>query len=268
MNFLALALAVLVSTNLFAISVEEAEVLFEKRGESLDNATKASEIYLNLAKEETDLVLKGSLLSKASDAIYYVAARQGSDKAKEEGHKRGYEVAESAISTIESTGDQKDETLVILAEAYYNYGANLGKWGEAKGVATSLGQWPTLRAKMEHIINNLKKPAVRHFGAHRILGRAYYKIPGMLGGSDKKSEKYLEKAYNGTLNAEGISTHGLNTLYYAETLHKLGNTAKAKDILKKFIDFVDAHGADKLEPNRIPETNEELKEIKNLFSKL
>ena len=79
--------------------------------------------------------------------------------------------------------------------------------------------------------------------ADRALGRWYYKVPGLFGGSDKKSEEHLRKAL--TYNPKSTVT-----LYFlAETLIELGKKADAKTTLQQVLDAP-------LDPDWAPEDRE------------
>ena len=68
---------------------------------------------------------------------------------------------------------------------------------------------------MENIIDELEVPEVEYYGAHRILGRAYFKIPKLLGGSMRKSLRYLKTACELTMHpTAGISKYATNVTYY------------------------------------------------------
>ena len=66
--------------------------------------------------------------------------------------------------------------------------------------------------------------------ADRALGRWYFKVPGLFGGSNQKSEEHLRKA----LTYDPDST--ISWYFLAETLFDLGRHAEARDALQKVID--------------------------------
>jgi tetratricopeptide (TPR) repeat protein len=254
MSKFALVLSLLLSFNLFAqdISEERAEELFEMRGEAATNAQAASDMYEKLAAGSTDKAEKATFFWKASEATYYVGRMASKKKEKIAIHGKGYEIAQKAISMLEGNIEDADQE-EALAQALYFWGANKGKWGEAKGIISSLGQWPDLRAAMEKIIN-MGYADIESYGANRILGRAYFKIPAGMGGNRELSEKYLVEALEETFDEDyGVSTHGLNNIYLADFYQKK-NRDKACDILKKFVQV----DPEELDFERVPETKQEI----------
>lgn len=240
----------------------EAKTLYAKRSETVEgiaNAGQAAEAYKALADGEVaDMAKKATLLNKESQAAYYVGTQVKTDAEKIPVFLRAMKAADAAIAALTPTEATLDEAgKEILATSYYYSGANLGKWAEANGIASSLGRWGELQDKMKKVIA-LKKESVQAYGAFRILGRAYYKLPAPLG-SNKKALYYLEKAFNATkLNNDvnEISIHGLNVLFYADLLIATDRKPEAKAILTSFV----AKDANTFNPDRIPETKAEQKE--------
>jgi predicted Zn-dependent protease len=91
--------------------------------------------------------------------------------------------------------------------------------------------------------------------ADRALGRWYYKVPGMFGGSKQKSEEHLRKAL--AYNPQSIITH----LFLAETLVELGR----KDDARKELE---AAMAAPLDPEWMPEDRRFKEQAKQLGAKL
>jgi tetratricopeptide (TPR) repeat protein len=244
-------LTLLTTLNLFAVSIEEAKDLYGQRGSSIENAKKAALMFGEVAQSESDIFKKADLLTLASQAWYYYAFAQTSKDLKKEYFQKGIDVAESGVKLVQAQASSKEQKLV-LAKAMYQYGANLGKWGEANGVIKSLIQWPKLRKSMEAVIN-LGFKSVENYGPNRILGRAYFKLPKSYGGKAKSLE-LLKEAYENTKNGQDISTYGLNTLYYVDTLLAVGQKDLAISILKSFIDKDPVT----FNPSRVPETTREI----------
>lgn len=236
----------------------EAKTLYAKRSETVEgiaNAGQAAEAYKALADGEVaDMAKKATLLNKESQAAYYVGTQVKTDAEKIPVFLRAMKAADAAIVAMGDETKLDEAGKEILALAYYYSGANLGKWAEANGIASSLGRWGELQDKMKKVIA-LKKEAVQAYGAFRILGRAYYKLPAPLG-SNKKALVYLEKAFNETKMGNDISIHGLNVLFYADLLIATDRKAEAKTILTSFV----AKDANTFNPDRIPETRAEQKE--------
>lgn len=242
---------------------QTAEELFKARGENVQNAVKAYELYKDMATTESNEDTKAQTFWLASQAIYYVGSKATDNSDRKNYHQLGMDVASKSIALLESkistlNAAQKE----VLANGYFWYGANLGKWGEANGVASSLGRWPELQETMKKIIA-LKMSHIQDYGAFRILGRAFYKLPFPLG-SNKKALTYLEKAFEETKNGNDVSINGLNTVFYANVLIAEGQQSKAKTILSAFI----AKDAETFNVDRIPETKDEQAEAKELLKNL
>ena len=65
-------------------------------------------------------------------------------------------------------------------------------------------------------------PAFMDGSADRALGRWYYKVPGLFGGSNKQSEVHLRKSL--TYNPNSIISH----IFLAETLADMGRKDEAR----------------------------------------
>ena len=243
--------------------VEQAQTLYALRGEDKANALAAADLYAKIAANAENAVDKATMLNAESQAIYYVGTQVKEDKDKKVYFQRGMDAADAGIKLlVDNEATMDDATKNVYAISYYQYGANLGKWAEANGVASSLGRWPELERNMKKVMS-LKQEAVVSFGAYRILGRAYYKLPAPIG-SNKKAETFLKKAFDETKNGGDISNHGLNVLFYADLLIATDRKDDAKVILESFV----AKDATTLNPARIPETKQEqveaLEKLKDL----
>ena len=73
-------------------------------------------------------------------------------------------------------------------------------------------------------------PAFQQGSADRALGRWYFKVPGLFGGSNAKSEEHLRKSL--TYNPDSSASH----FFLAETLIAMNRKADARAELQKVID--------------------------------
>jgi hypothetical protein len=242
--------------------MQTAEDLFKARGVKTENAYKAYELYFQMAQGEANKDLQAEKYWLASQAVYYVGSKATDNSDQKKFHQQGFEVAAKGVALLEKVASLNDVQKETLANAYYFYGANLGKWGEANGIASSLGRWPELQETMKKIIA-LKMNHIQDYGAFRILGRAMYKLPFPLG-SNKKSLKFLETAFNETKNGQDISHNGLNVVFYANVLIAEDDNATAKAILSSLVN----KNAQTYNPDRVPETLVEQEEAKELLKKL
>lgn len=262
-NLLVVA-AMTMTFNVMANDVDTADSLFAERGANVANAQRAADLYGQLAAAAADKGEKAALMVKQSAATYYVGTKAKDDDTKMEIHEDGYEQAEAAINLLKGTDDFEEEE--TLAKSYFYYGANLGKWGEAKGVVASLFKVDDLKAAMR-AIEDLGYEDVEEYGADRILGRLYFKVPKLFGGDKEVSEKKLRNAVQNTLSEDGtVSVHGLNNLYLAETLFERGGSSRKKEACTLLANFVKQDSETLLE-TRIPETKEEIAEAKTMMKK-
>lgn len=244
---------------------QTAEELYKLRGENVQNAYKAYELYLDMAKTEPSEDVKAQNFWQASQAVFFVGERATDNTEKKKFHTQGFEAAAQGVAILQPKWDSLSEVQKeILANSYYWYGGNLGKWGEANGIASSLGRWPELQNNMKNIIA-LKMQHVQDYGAFRILGRAFYKLPFPLG-SNKKAYSYLEKACEETKHPKyGISKNALNVVYFANIMIATGYADDAKKMLKTLVDIKDLNDYN---PDRIPETKVEQADAATLLNKL
>jgi hypothetical protein len=77
-------------------------------------------------------------------------------------------------------------------DGHYWLGVNNGKYGETKGVMKSLSLVKPIKNSMFKIIEVDR--GYEDGGADRVLGRVFFKVPGIAGGSKDKSLEHLEKS--------------------------------------------------------------------------
>lgn len=77
-------------------------------------------------------------------------------------------------------------------EGYYFFAINGGRYGHLQGVMQTIA----LISPMMDALRELSKVDKKYFynAGYRILGRMYFKVPGIIGGSNKKAIKYLKLA--------------------------------------------------------------------------
>ena len=113
-------------------------------------------------------------------------------------------------------------------EGHFWIAANMGALAESFGLRQGLKYRGDIKTELETVLR--LDPAFLQGSADRALGRWYYKVPGMFGGSDQKSEEHLRKSL--TYNPESSSS-----LYFlAETLIALKKKPEAKAILQRVLD--------------------------------
>jgi hypothetical protein len=105
--------------------------------------------------------------------------------------------------------------------------ANMGALAESFGMRQGLKYRGTIKDSLETVLR--LDPAFLQGSADRALGRWYFKVPGLFGGSKKKSEEHLRKSL--TYNQKSTASH----FFLAETLFDLDRTADAVAELKTVI---------------------------------
>jgi tetratricopeptide (TPR) repeat protein len=126
-------------------------------------------------------------------------------------------------------------------EGHFWIAANMGALAESFGTRQGL----KYRGDIKNALLTVLKldPAFQKGSADRALGRWYYKVPGLFGGSDQKSEEHLRKSL--TYHSDSTASH----FFLAETLVDLGRKADARQELQKVLDAP-------LDPDWTPEDRE------------
>jgi tetratricopeptide (TPR) repeat protein len=123
-------------------------------------------------------------------------------------------------------------------EGHFWLAANMGALAESFGMRQGIKYRGPIK---DALLTTLKlDPAFLDGSADRALGRWYYKVPGLFGGSDKQSEMHLRKSL--TYKPDSIITH----LFLAETLDDLGRKDEARRECQAAIDAP-------IDPNWAPE---------------
>lgn len=159
------------------------------------------------------------------------STKNASNDAKKQIFLQGIEHAKKAIEL----GPDK-------VEGHFWLGVCYGVYGEAKGVLKSLSLVKPIKEEMRRVLEI--EPAYDKGGADRILGRVFHEVPGLFGGSEKKSLEHLLKA------VEYGPRVGLNLLYLADTYISLDQIDKARQTLEFILTM-------EPEPDLLPETAEE-----------
>lgn len=219
---------------------------------------------MDLSKIETALILLGEaemeaeqpdlkydILVLSSRCLSWKGTHTAGDKHKIVIHELGRQKAELAIN------------IANYADAYYWYATNLGRWGEAMGVLAALGKKQALIDHLTAIFecktrDDLDGESFEGYGADRILGRLYFKLPPFAGGSIAKALKHLATSFS------EAKDYALNVHYYAEALFNSGEKARAREILDDML----KQDPKTYNPARVPETVEEFADAKKLRSEM
>jgi tetratricopeptide (TPR) repeat protein len=109
-------------------------------------------------------------------------------------------------------------------EGHFWLAANMGALAESFGLRQGIRYRTPIRESLERCLKI--DPSFLDGSPVRALGRWYYKVPGLFGGNNKKSEEYLRKAL--TYNPQSIIT----LLFLGETLYDLDRPAEARKVLE------------------------------------
>ena len=113
-------------------------------------------------------------------------------------------------------------------EGHFWIAANMGALAESFGLRQGLKYRGDIKSELLVVLK--LDPAFQHGSADRALGRWYFKVPGLFGGSNKKSEEHLRRSL--TYNANSHSSR----FFLAETLLDMGRKAEARAELRAVID--------------------------------
>ncbi|MBN2347115.1 MAG: tetratricopeptide repeat protein [Candidatus Aminicenantes bacterium] len=234
---LALALAVGLPAETPEELIRQGDELFARRGEP-GCAARALARYqeaLRLAPDNIE-----ALVGNAR-ALYFVGDASSDKGERLSLFKQAMEASKKMISL------RPDRV-----EGHYWLGVHTGMYGETRGVLKSLFLKNDIIAAMKRAI--AVDPAYENAGAYCVLGRLYYKVPGLFGGSNKKSRQYLE-------SCRGLAPKSsVCLLFLAETYWALGERDKAIQTLEELL-------AMEPDPLWVPETAKDKKAGAQLLKK-
>lgn len=229
--------------------LEEARGFYAERGVpgKIEKALEA----IQIAEDEVeDTEIKYEILVQYSRYIYFKGTRVTEKDEK--------------LARFQSAVDKAQVAKQLFpnyADAYYYYGISLGRWAETNGVMASLSKKKELIESAETANSKLTQAGepgetIDGYGPNRLLGRIYFKLPGLFGGSHTKSIKYL------SITAEKAPLYAINISYYAETLADGDDNEKtlARSLLKKLL----ANDPQTFNKDRILETVEEFELAKKV----
>ena len=147
---------------------------------------------------------------------YYWLGGHGPEADRRRDLERGVTAGEQAILV------EKDRP-----EGHFWRAANMGALAESFGVRQGIKYRGAIRDALLTVLRI--DPAYQEGSADRALGRWYYKVPGLFGGSKQKSEEHLRKSL--TYNANSHASR----FFLAETLFGMDRDAEAIEELRKVI---------------------------------
>lgn len=138
-------------------------------------------------------------------------------------------------------------------EGHFWMAANMGALAESFGLRQGMKYRGAIREALEMTLK--LDPAYLQGSADRALGRWYFKVPGLFGGSNKKSEDHLRKSL--AYNPKGVMT----LLFLADTLADMGRRDEAR---KQYQAAIDAP----FDPDWTPEDRRFKEQAKQLLQRL
>ena len=138
-------------------------------------------------------------------------------------------------------------------EGHFWLAANMGALAESFGMRQGIKYRGQIK---DALLTALKiDPAFMDGSADRALGRWYFKVPGLFGGSNKRSEEHLRKSL--TYNPNSVISH----LFLADTLADMG---RKDDARKEYQAAIDAP----FDPDWTPEDRRFKEQAKRLLAQL
>ena len=190
-----------------AETLAQADGAYAKRADPAQ-ARQAADLYAQALAADPQSVEAAWKLSRA---WYWIGSHTPEDQAMEP-FEKAVEAAKKGVATAPDS-----------IEAHYWLGVAYGSYGKAKGIMKSLSLVDPIKQEMDWVIKH--DPAYEAGGAYRVLGRLYFKLPGLFGGDNDKAVENLKTAVQ----------HGpqrwLNHVYLAEVYIKEGMKEQAKKLL-------------------------------------
>jgi hypothetical protein len=137
-------------------------------------------------------------------------------------------------------------------EGHFWIAANMGALAESFGIRAGLKYRKPIREELETVLKI--DPAFMQGSADRALGRWYFKVPGLFGGSHKNAETHLRASL--TYNEQST----ISRFFLAELLLDDGRRAEGRAELQKVIDAP-------LDPEWAPEDQEYKAKARALLAK-
>jgi hypothetical protein len=191
---------------------EDPNALYRDR-EDMAKAQRAVEIWSGrLASNQRDF----ESAWKLARADYWIGT-QGPVAARRPALERGTDAGRTA-STIEPS----------RPEGFFWMAANMGALAESYGLRQGIKYRGAIKDALEKVL--MIDPGFQKGSADRALGRWYFKVPGLFGGSKTKSVEHLQKSL--TYDPNSTASH----YFLAETLLDMNRKDEGRVELQKVID--------------------------------
>jgi tetratricopeptide (TPR) repeat protein len=157
--------------------IAQADEMFLQMSD-MDTANKVRELYREAMGKTED---KYEAYWRISRIHYFIGTHTEGKKEKQATFAQGVYYGKKAIAEEPGKPD-----------GHYWLAVNNGKYGEAKGIMKSLSLVKPIKRSLNKVIELDRN--YEDGGADRVLGRVFFKLPGIAGGSKDKSMEHLEKS--------------------------------------------------------------------------
>jgi tetratricopeptide (TPR) repeat protein len=220
------------------VPADDADAFYKDR-EHLASAKKAAELWAGrLSRNPQDF----ESAYKLAQARYWLGTNGLPEPERKPALEAGIAAARAAIAL------KPDRP-----EGHFWLAANMGALAESFGMRQGIKYRTQIRESLETVL--ALDPGYLQGSADRALGRWYFKVPGMFGGDDRKSEAHLRKALS--YNQNSVITR----LFLAETLDELGHKDEAREQLRAAL-------AAPIDPEWAPEDKRFKQQAEALLNKL
>lgn len=213
------------------------DALYAQRTD-LTKARQAADIWAGRLKQQPQDFESAWKLARA---LYWLGGH-GPEAARQRDLETGVEAGQTASKLQPSR-----------PEGYFWSAANMGALAESYGLRAGLKYRKPVKEALEQVLK--LDPAFQSGSADRALGRWYYKVPGLFGGSKEESEAHLRKSLTYDPNSTA------SRYFLAETLLDEGRKADARAELQKVLDAP-------LNPDWAPEDQEFKDKARALLTKI
>jgi tetratricopeptide (TPR) repeat protein len=195
-----------------ALAQDDPDALYRER-EDVTKAQRAADIWNSrLTANPRDF----ESAWKLARAEYYLGTL-GPEANRRAALERGTDVGRTA-SMLEPS----------RPEGFFWMAANMGALAESYGLRQGLKYRGPIKDALERVL--MIDPAFQKGSADRALGRWYFKVPGLFGGSKTKSVEHLQKSL--TYDPNSVASH----YFLAETYLDMKRKDEARAELQKVLD--------------------------------
>ena len=191
---------------------QDADALYADRA-NLASATAASTLWAGALKQDPRNFDAAWKLARVS----YWLGGHAPDKERRAHLERGMEAARAAIALDPSRPD-----------GHFWLAANMGTLAESFGLRNGLRYRGPVKQELETVLK--LDPGFMKGSADRVLGRWYFRVPKLFGGSNKRAEEYLRSS----LKYDENST--ISRFFLAEVLIDEDRRPEARAELQQVID--------------------------------